>query len=112
MGEPEWSRVRPTLQQKSIINYSIIDESLMKASGDVQVVNMNISYSNHYLAYEWNWNWVYRRGKFIKKRKSVLEVCLDRPEKMRLFYLYLLLYFLYNSTLNEDVILCKSFRLQ
>ena len=35
MVEPEWTRVRPSLKQKSII--IVTDEALRKASGDVRV---------------------------------------------------------------------------
>ena len=33
--EPEWTRVRPSLEQKPIIDYTVTDEALRKASGDV-----------------------------------------------------------------------------
>ena len=46
--EPEWTRVRPTLKQMSIIDYVITDAQLMAASGMVQV---DIGCSNHFLVW-------------------------------------------------------------
>ena len=37
MAEPEWTRVRPSLNQRSVIDYKITDTQLMKESGVVQV---------------------------------------------------------------------------
>ena len=39
MLEPEWTRVRPSLKQKSIIDYIITDPQLMAVSGNVHVDN-------------------------------------------------------------------------
>ena len=41
--EPEWTRVRPSLNQKSIIDYIVTDAQLMKASGYVQCKKRNIA---------------------------------------------------------------------
>ena len=49
--EPEWTRVRPTLKQMSIIDYVITDAQLMEASGNVQVNNINIGCSDHFLVW-------------------------------------------------------------
>ena len=45
MSEPEWTRVRPSLNQKSVIDYVIADNQLMRESGVVQ----DIGVSDHYL---------------------------------------------------------------
>ena len=37
VAEPEWTRVRPSLNQRSVIDYIITDTQLMKESGVVQV---------------------------------------------------------------------------
>ena len=35
--EPEWTRIRPSLKQKSIIDYIITDAQLLEVSGNVHV---------------------------------------------------------------------------
>ena len=35
VSEPEWTRVRPSLKQKSIIDYIITDAQLLEVSGNV-----------------------------------------------------------------------------
>ena len=47
--EPEWTRVRPSLKQKSIIDYVIADAQLMAVSGDVHVDTTDIGCSDHFL---------------------------------------------------------------
>ena len=37
VSEPEWARVRPSLKQKSIIDYIITDAQLVQVSGNVHV---------------------------------------------------------------------------
>ena len=37
MSEPEWTRIRPSLKQKSIIDYIITDAQLLEVSGNVHV---------------------------------------------------------------------------
>ena len=37
VSEPEWTRVRPSLKQKSIIDYIITDAQLLEVSGNVYV---------------------------------------------------------------------------
>ena len=37
VSEPGWTRVRLSLQQKSMIDYIVTDVQLMRESGDVQV---------------------------------------------------------------------------
>ena len=45
MLEPEWTRVRPSLKQTSIIDYIITDPQLMAVSGNVHVDNTDIGCS-------------------------------------------------------------------
>ena len=42
MIEPEWTRFRPSLKQKSIIDYRITDGDSRKATGDVLVDSSDI----------------------------------------------------------------------
>ena len=49
--EPEWTRVRPSLNQKSIIDYIVTDAQLMKASGYVHVDSTDVGCSDHYLVW-------------------------------------------------------------
>ena len=51
VSEPEWTRVRPSLKQKSIIDYIITDTEMMAASGNVCVVNTDIGCSDHFLVW-------------------------------------------------------------
>ena len=49
--EPEWTRVRPSLNQKSIIDYIITDTQVLAGSGKVCVVNTDIGCSDHFLVW-------------------------------------------------------------
>ena len=49
--EPEWTRVRPSLKQKSIIDYVITDAQLMAVSGNVHVDITDIGCSDHFLVW-------------------------------------------------------------
>ena len=51
MLEPEWTRVRPSLKQKSIIDYITTDPQLMAVSGNVHVDNTDIGCSDHFLVW-------------------------------------------------------------
>ena len=51
VSEPEWTRVRPSLNQKSVIDYVIADNQLMRESGIVQVDRTDIGASDHYLVW-------------------------------------------------------------
>ena len=42
MSEPEWTRVRPSLDQKSVIDYVITDAQLLRESGDVCIDSTDI----------------------------------------------------------------------
>ena len=47
--EPEWTRVRPGLKQKSIIDYIITDMQMLKKSGKLCVDRTDIGISDHFL---------------------------------------------------------------
>ena len=48
--EPEWTTVRPSLKQKSIIDYIITDKAILrKASGVVHVDTLIIGCLDHFL---------------------------------------------------------------
>ena len=49
--EPKWTRVRPSLKQKSIMDYIITDGDSRKASGDVHVDSSDIGCSDHFLVW-------------------------------------------------------------
>ena len=66
--EPEWTRVRPSLKQKSILDYIITDSQLMAVSGNVQVDNIDIECSDHFLV----WMELGRTSKNFKKEKCVI----------------------------------------
>ena len=66
--EPEWTRVRPSLKQKSIIDYVIADAQLMAVSGDVHVDTTDIGCSDHFLV----WVELGRAAKNSKKGKHVI----------------------------------------
>ena len=68
VSEPEWTRVRPSLKQKSIIDYIITDAQLLEVSGNVHVDGTDIGSSDHFLV----WMELGRATKTSKKRKSVI----------------------------------------
>ena len=47
--EPEWTRIRPRLGQKSVIDFIITDLQLMRESGDVHVDSTDIGTSDNFL---------------------------------------------------------------
>ena len=49
--EPEWTRIRPSLKQKSIIDYIITDAQLLEVSGNVHVDGTDIGSSDHLLVW-------------------------------------------------------------
>jgi endonuclease/exonuclease/phosphatase family metal-dependent hydrolase len=51
VSEPEWTRVRPNLQQKSVVDYVVTDVQLMRESGVVQVDITDIGASDHLLVW-------------------------------------------------------------
>ena len=68
MSEPEWTRARPSLNQKSVIDYMIAANQLMRESGVVQVDRTDIGASNHYLV----WLELGRTTKHSRKGKRVI----------------------------------------
>ena len=68
VSEPEWTRVRPSLDQKSVIDYILMDEQLMAVSGNVIVDSTDIGCSDHFLV----WMEIGRVTKRGKKVKRVL----------------------------------------
>ena len=69
MSEPEWTRViRPSLNQKSVIDYVIADNQLMRESGVVQVDRTDIGASDHNLV----WLELGRTTKRSRKGKRVI----------------------------------------
>ena len=67
VAEPEWTRVRPSLEQKSVIDYIVTDVQLMRES-DVQVDTTDIGASDHYLV----WLELGRVTKCFKKQKQTI----------------------------------------
>ena len=51
MVEPEWTMVRASLKQNSIIDYIVTDEALRRASGDVCIDASDIGCSDHSLVW-------------------------------------------------------------
>ena len=68
VSEPEWTRVRPSLKQKSIIDYIITDAQLLEVSGNVHVDRTDIGSSDHFLV----WMELGPATKTSKKRKHVI----------------------------------------
>ena len=70
VSEPEWTMVRLSLKQKSIIDYIIIltDAQLLQVSGKMYVDSTDIGSSDHFLV----WMELHRASKTSKKRKSVI----------------------------------------
>ena len=68
VSEPEWTRIRPSLKQKSIIDYIITDVQLLQVSGNVHVDRTDIGSSDHLLV----WMELGRASTTSKKRKRVI----------------------------------------
>ena len=68
VSEPEWTRVRPSLNQRSVIDYVITDVQLLAASGDVHIDNTDIGCSDHFLV----WIELGRVTNRSKKEKRVI----------------------------------------
>ena len=68
VSEPESTRVRPCLKQKSIIDFIITDAQLLEVSGNVHVDGTDIGSSDHFLV----WMELERATKTSKKRKRVI----------------------------------------
>ena len=68
VSEPEWTRLKPSLKQKSIIDFIITDAQLLEVSGNVHVDGTDIGSSDHFLV----WMELGRATKTSKKRKRVI----------------------------------------
>ena len=68
MSEPEWTRVRPSLDQKSVIDYIITDAQLLRESGDVCIDSTDIGMSDHFLV----WLELGRTAKNSRKQKCTI----------------------------------------
>ena len=49
--EQQWTRARPSLKQKSIIDYIVTDSNLLQVSGSLQVDTVDIGKSDHFLVW-------------------------------------------------------------
>ena len=73
--EPEWTRVRPSLGQKSVIDFIVTDVHFMRESGEVNVDSTVIGLSNHLLF----WLEFGRVAKCCRKQKrTIRKLCFDR----------------------------------
>ena len=68
MSEPEWTRVRPSLDQKSVIDYIITDAQLLRESGDLCIDSTDIGMSDHFLV----WLELGRTAKNCRKQKHTM----------------------------------------
>ena len=66
--EPEWTRVRPSLDQKSVIDFIVTDVQLMRESGEVIVDSTDIGVSDHFLV----WLELGRVAKCCRKQKRTI----------------------------------------
>ena len=66
--EPEWTRVSPSLDQKSVIDFIVTDVELMRESGEVNVNSTDIGLSDHFLV----WLELGRVAKCCRKQKSTI----------------------------------------
>ena len=83
--EPEWTRVKPSLKQKSIIDYIVTDEALEKASEDVCVNASDIGCSDHFLV----WMYLGRACKLTKSCRRIIKqwhLCRFEIEDVRASY--------------------------
>ena len=91
--EPEWTKVRRSPKQKSIIDYITADTQLLEVSGNVHEDVTDIGSSDHFLV----WMELGRASKISKKRKHVIiKWQLDRcgDDEMK---------FSYQNALNGEV---------
>ena len=51
VSEPEWTMVRPSLKQNSIIDYIIADAQLLEVSRNMHVDVTDIASSDHFLVW-------------------------------------------------------------
>ena len=76
VSEPEWTRVRPSLKQKSLIEYitTCIAAQLLEVSGNMHVDGTDIGSSDHFLV----WMELSRATKSPKRKCVIRRWCLDR----------------------------------
>ena len=67
--EPQWTRARPSLKQKSIIDYTVTDSNLLQVLGSVQVDTTDIGKSDHFLV----WMELGRTVEATKHQKRVIK---------------------------------------
>ena len=65
VSEPEWTRVRPSLDQKSVMDYILMDEQLIALLGNVIVDNTDIECSDYFIV--WMEIGRVKRGKKVKR---------------------------------------------
>ena len=68
VSKPKWTRIRPSLKQKSIIDYIITDAQLLEMTGNVHVDGTDIGSSDHFLV----WMALGPASKTSKKRTRVI----------------------------------------
>ena len=83
VSEPEWTRVRPSLNQKSVIDYVIADNQLMRESGVVRVDRTDIGASDRYLV----WLELSRTTKHSRKGKRVIRKWRLGDDEVKLKYI-------------------------
>ena len=83
-SEPEWTRVRASLKQKSIIYYIITNAHLLEVSGNVHVDGTDIGSSEHFLA----WMELIWASKISKRKREIRRCRLDRfgDDEVKLIY--------------------------
>ena len=64
MPEPEWTRVKPSMKQKSIIDYIITDSQTLAESGNVSIDYTDTGCSDHFLV------WM-ELGRIVKNKMKV-----------------------------------------
>ena len=75
VSEPEWTRVRPSLDQKSVIDSIITDAQLLRESGDVCIDSTDIGMSDNFLV----WLELGRTAKnYRKQKRTIRRWCLDK----------------------------------
>ncbi len=67
--QPQWTRARTSLKQKSITDYIVTDFNLFQVSGSVQVDTVDIGKSDHFLV----WMELGRTVKTTKQQKRVIK---------------------------------------
>ena len=65
--EPEWTRVRPSMKQKSIINYIITDSQTLATSGHVSIDYTDIGCSDNFKV------WM-ELERIVKNKRKVMHV--------------------------------------